>query len=205
MIFVMWDYVSLFYFESGMARSRASDRCELRCLISAPHFHLSEGGTPQHLNGQQFVLLNGSILDVHLSYNGQDLKSHLRIWDVDSRSYERDLATLLIHKRSGDISVPHLRSNESNLMAMICIEAFHLSHWLKMKSQIQQSRPIYPVNTHVLQQCKAFKGVLSNQIISTSQFSNLLFSSSSRLILVSKEYLKERFCGEWQSESTRSF
>ena len=71
---------SLFYCTIDVARSRTSDRCELGRLISSPHFHLSEGGVWQHMSGQRFVFLNGSIMAVHMrSYNDHDLKRHLII------------------------------------------------------------------------------------------------------------------------------
>ena len=78
-------------------RSINAKRCD---LISAPHCHLSErgGGTWQHLSGRWFVLFNGSILAVYLrSYNGHDLKSHLRIQNIDLRLEGEDLATLSLH------------------------------------------------------------------------------------------------------------
>ena len=64
------------------------------------------------------------------------------ISDVDSRSDERDRAMIILHARRGKIRVLHLRLNESDLMATIHIQAFHMSRRLKMTSQIQRSRPI---------------------------------------------------------------
>ena len=106
-------------------------------------FSLQLAGTWQHQIGCRFILFNGSILAVHFSsYNDQDLNSHLRIWKVDSWSDRRDLTKLLLlHARRGKIWVHHPWWNRHDLVVTICIQAFHLSRWLNMKSQIQRQWP----------------------------------------------------------------
>ena len=61
-------------------------------------FSVKWGGTWQHMSGWLFILLNGSILAIHLrSYSGQDLKSHPRIWNIDSRSDGWDITMLSLN------------------------------------------------------------------------------------------------------------
>ena len=99
LIFPMRDYLSVF--TSSQVTWRAQnwpiDRYKMD-LMSAPHFHLREGVRGSDLNGWKFILLNGSSLVVHLrSYNNKDLKCHMRIWNVGSRSDDWDLAMLSLH------------------------------------------------------------------------------------------------------------
>ena len=91
----MWDYLFVFLSLIGdVARSKSFDRGK-NSLISALHFHLSEGGARQHLIRQQFVLFNGSLLTIHIrSYNNQDLKSHSKILNINSRSNRLDFTRL---------------------------------------------------------------------------------------------------------------
>ena len=87
------------------------------------------------------------------------------ISDVNLLSHERDRGTILLHTWYDEIWAFHLQSNGRDLMATICIRAFHQSRWLKMKIQILQSLTIFPINWYVLRRCKPFRGVSSNQTI----------------------------------------
>ena len=53
-IFIMWYYVCLLNFRGDETRSQVPDQCEYGRLISAPHFHLSEGSRGSIWVGEDF-------------------------------------------------------------------------------------------------------------------------------------------------------
>ena len=94
----MWDYISLYFYTGDVAWRAVSNRHENMQFNLNPSFSLKWGGMWQHLSGRQFILLNGSILAMDLRcYNEKNLKSHLRIRNIDSWSDGWDLAMLSLH------------------------------------------------------------------------------------------------------------
>ena len=143
----------------------------IRVLNQNPRSSLKSGATRRILIGGRFVLKYFNL--THWSKDLYRLRlntpnglrwMHDDISDVDSQSDGRDRAMLLLHSRRGKIWVFHLQLNGRDLMTTIHIQVFHLSHWLKMKSQIQRPRPNLPINTHVLRRFKPLRGVSSIEL-----------------------------------------
>ena len=114
---------------------------------------LKWGGTWLTLIGWWFILkyFNLSISSKELQrlrLNAPDglWWTHGDISSVDSRSDKRNRTTLFLHARRDKIWEVYLWSNKRDLMAMIHIQAFHLSRLLKIKSQILWSCLNFSIN-----------------------------------------------------------
>ena len=131
-IFYVWDSFSVFIFSHVMwsAQDHLISENEMD-LMSTPHFHLSGS---IRVRGSIWVddnlfYLNGSILAIHLSYNSQDLKSHLRS-ETSIHNRTDDIWWLSLSTRSCNaILMLCWRSNSHNLTIPIYLFGFHCNHW----------------------------------------------------------------------------
>ena len=190
----MLDNLSYYFYASKVAQWEAFDQHKKMWFNLSPSLSRKRegGGTWQHLSGRWFVLFNGSILVIYLrSDNGQDLKSHLRIQNIDLRLEGEDLATLSHHTITWhDHNAPMkirkswFKHNNSPLW----IPLPPLISFKRRSDGHAQFQNI--INSLSLTRNSYSWGVSNNQTFLTSQSLNLLLSSSFRSIFASNECLK---------------